>query len=74
MEKQHNDTLRILTYNLEFGGRKQVEKIYTVLAHCNADVIGLTEADDPEIVADLATRLRMHHIWAEATGTFTEDD
>ncbi len=60
--------LRILTYNLEFGGREQVEEIYTVLAHCNADIISLTEADDAEVVADLAKRLGVNHIWAEGSG------
>ena len=60
--------LKVMTYNLEFGGREQVEEIYTVLAHCNADIIGLTEADDPNIVAQLAKRLQLHHIWAEGSG------
>jgi len=42
--------MKILAYNLEFGGRKQLEVIYEVLAHINADVIGLTEADDQEVI------------------------
>jgi exonuclease III len=60
--------LRILTYNLEFGGRKQIEAIYTILNHCQADIIALTEADDPEVVSILAQRLACHHIWAEGSG------
>ncbi len=60
--------LRILTYNLEFGGREQIEAIYTVLNQCQADIIGLTEADDPEVVRILAERLGMEHIWAEGSG------
>ena len=61
-------TLRILTYNLYFGGADRLEEIYTVLAHVGADVVGLTEADDPATVATLAERLGLHHIWAEGSG------
>ena len=60
--------LKILTYNLEFGGRKQLEAIYEVLAHVNADVIGLTEADDQEVVKILAERLGLHHVWGQGSG------
>lgn len=60
--------LKVLTYNLEFGGRKQIEAIGDVLSHVAADVIALTEADDPGVVESLATRLGMHHIWAEGSG------
>jgi endonuclease/exonuclease/phosphatase family metal-dependent hydrolase len=61
-------TLRILTYNLYFGGADRLEDIYTVLAQVGADVVGLTEADDPVVVATLAERLGLHHIWAEGSG------
>jgi len=60
--------LRILTYNIYLGGADRLEAIHTVLAHANADVISLTEADDPGVVATLAERLEMHHIWAEGSG------
>lgn len=60
--------LRVLTYNLYFGGTDRLEEIYTVLAHVGADVIGLTEADDPAVVATLAERLGFEHIWAEGSG------
>lgn len=60
--------LRILTYNLEFGGHEQVEAIYTVLAYTKADVIALTEADDPQVVATLAERLQMEQVWAQGSG------
>jgi exonuclease III len=59
---------RLVTYNLEFGGRERVEAIHSVLAHIDADIVALTEADDPYIVADLAHRLNLHHIWAEGSG------
>ncbi|MBE7553501.1 MAG: endonuclease/exonuclease/phosphatase family protein [Anaerolineales bacterium] len=61
-------TLRVLTYNLYFGGADRLEEIYTVLAHVGADVVGLTEADDPAVVAALAERLELYHIWAEGSG------
>jgi endonuclease/exonuclease/phosphatase family metal-dependent hydrolase len=60
--------LRVLTYNLYLGGADRLEAIYTVLAHVQADVIGLTEADDPQVVATLAERLDMYHVWAEGNG------
>lgn len=60
--------LKILTYNLEFGGRKQLEAIYKVLAHINADVIGFTEADDQGVVQILAERLEMHYVWGRGSG------
>ena len=60
--------MKILTYNLEFGGCKQLEAIYDVLTQINADVIGLTEADDQEVVQILAERLGLHHAWGRGSG------
>ena len=60
--------MRVLTYNLEFGGRKQLEAITTVLQQANADVVGLTEADDEGVVTTLAERLQVHHLWARGSG------
>lgn len=60
--------LRILTYNLYMGGADRLEAIYTVLAHAHADVIALTEADDPAVVSTLAERLKMAYVWAEGSG------
>lgn len=60
--------LRVLTYNLYFGGVDRLEEIYTVLAHVDADVVALTEADDPVVVATLAERLGLQQIWAEGSG------
>jgi endonuclease/exonuclease/phosphatase family metal-dependent hydrolase len=60
--------LSVATYNLELGGREQIEAIYTVLAHMQAAIVGLTEADDPQIVATLAERLGYHHVRAAGSG------
>jgi exonuclease III len=60
--------LRVVTYNLYFGGRDQVEAIHDVLAQIKADVIALNEADDAEVVATLAQRLGLYHVWAQGSG------
>ena len=60
--------MRIATYNIYLGGTGRFEAIHAVLAHLNADVIALTEADDPKLVASLAERLEMHHVWAKGSG------
>ena len=68
MSNGRDDLFSIATYNLEFGGREQVEAIQAVLAHMDADIVGLTEADDAAVVAKLAERLHYHHVWAEGSG------
>ncbi len=60
--------LRVLAYNLYFGGADRVEAIYNVLTHVDADVIALTEADDRTVVEALAEKLGLHHVWAEGSG------
>ena len=60
--------MKVLTYNLELGGRAQLDAIHEVLAHINADVIGLTEADDHEVVKILGERLELHHAWGKGSG------
>jgi hypothetical protein len=61
-------TLRVLTYNIYLGGADRIDAIYTVLSHIDADIISLTEADDPQVVATLAKRLNMDHAWAKGSG------
>lgn len=62
------EPLRVLTYNLYFGGADRLDAIHTVLAHCKADVVCLTEADDRAVVETLAARLNLHHVWARGSG------
>ena len=62
------EPLRVLTYNLYFGGTDRLEAIHAVLAHCKADVVCLTEADDRAVVETLAARLNLHHVWACGSG------
>jgi len=60
--------LRVLVYNLYFGGADRLEAIYQVLAYAQADIVTLTEADEPDVVMTLAERLEMYHVWAEGSG------
>ena len=60
--------LRVATYNLYLGGRDRLDLIHEVLVGLDADVVGLTEADDPEVVAELARRLDVDHVWARGSG------
>ncbi len=60
--------LHVLTYNIYLGGTGRLEVIYQVLSHLNADIIALTEADDPAVVASLGERLNLFHVWAEGSG------
>ncbi|HEY4689541.1 MAG TPA: endonuclease/exonuclease/phosphatase family protein, partial [Anaerolineae bacterium] len=59
---------RVLTYNLYLGGADRIDAISTVLAHVDADVVALTEADDERVVAELADRLDLHRVWARGSG------
>jgi len=58
----------VMTYNIQFGGKGREEAILSVLRASNADIISLTEADDPQVVAALAEALDMHHRWAQGSG------
>jgi endonuclease/exonuclease/phosphatase family metal-dependent hydrolase len=60
--------VRIATYNIYLGGSDRLEPIFAVLNALQADVIALTEADDPVVVSALAERLEMHFVWASGSG------
>ncbi len=61
-------TISIVTYNIEMGGIGREEKLLAVLKQLDADVIGLTEADDEDVVATLAQQLDMDYQWARGSG------
>lgn len=61
-------TFTILAYNINGGARARMEDLSAVLAQADADLVALTEADDPETVAALAERGRYHSVWARGTG------
>lgn len=58
----------IAAYNLQFGGKDQLDPITRVLQHVDADVVTLTEADNHGVVQTLAERLEMFSVWAEGSG------
>jgi len=61
-------TLRVLTYNIEFGEKERADRVLGVLQAANADIISLTEADDPDVAAYLAGKLEMSHVWERGSG------
>lgn len=61
-------TLRTATYNIEMGGNGREEMLLDVLRQSNADIIGLTEADDAGVVRELAAALGMTYRWARGSG------
>ena len=60
--------LRVLAYNLYFGGTDRVDAILAVLRHVDADVVALMEADNARVVAMLAEGLGMRHVWERGSG------
>ncbi|QBD81665.1 hypothetical protein EPA93_39125 [Ktedonosporobacter rubrisoli] len=52
---------RILSYNILLGGTQRVEQLSLIIKTAQADIIGLVEATDPEVVKELAHRLNMHY-------------
>jgi exonuclease III len=60
--------VRCLTYNIDGGTVAYLESLCAVLTHAQADIIALTEANDAEVVATLAKRLSLQHVWAKGSG------
>ena len=60
--------LRALTYNLYNGRRDRLDAIHRVLAPLAPDVAALTEADDEQVVHELAARLGLQALWARGSG------
>jgi len=52
---------RVLSYNILAGGTRRVDRLYAMLKASHADVIGLVEACDEGVVAELARRLGMEY-------------
>jgi exonuclease III len=61
-------SFRLLAYNVDGGARERLEALAAVLAGSGADVVALTEANDPAVVTDLARRLALNPIWARGSG------
>lgn len=59
-------SIRIVSYNILYGGQDRLDLIAEAIAALDADIIGLQEANDPANVARLAEKLGYHHAVAES--------
>jgi endonuclease/exonuclease/phosphatase family metal-dependent hydrolase len=50
---------RILTYNILVGGTHRVDQLTALIGSTQADIVGLAEATDPQVVEEIAQRLGM---------------
>ncbi|MHC4994668.1 MAG: endonuclease/exonuclease/phosphatase family protein [Planctomycetota bacterium] len=60
---------RVVTYNILLGGMGRLDPIYETFLYLNADLIAMTECDDPDAVAYLANKLGLEYALAEAAGS-----
>ena len=56
--------MRIVTYNILNGGEGRADPLAEVIEAQRADIVGLTEADDPAVLERIANRLKMDYIHA----------
>jgi endonuclease/exonuclease/phosphatase family metal-dependent hydrolase len=56
---------RVLSYNIQSGGTHRTDKLATIIGATGADIIGLTEATDPQVAEELAQKLGMHFYVSE---------
>jgi exodeoxyribonuclease-3 len=59
--------LRLLTYNIRYGGVGRVDPLASVINACSPDLVVLQEATRPEVVKQLAARTGMI-VWASTAG------
>jgi exonuclease III len=59
-------TLRLVSYNIRFGGRRRRQLIADVLRSTGPDLVVLQEAVDPDVVAWLGSELELPDVVAEA--------
>ena len=64
--------LRILSYNILYGGRGRVPQLTKMIKAVQPDVVGLVEAADTRVVEELAKHLEMHHV-ANPPGEYPQD-
>jgi endonuclease/exonuclease/phosphatase family metal-dependent hydrolase len=50
---------RVLTYNILLGGTGRIDQLARMISFSQADVIGMVEATDPNVIEELAQRLDM---------------
>src|SRR5215467_1155949 len=52
---------RVLSYNILYGGTRRVNELAKMIGSAHADVVGLVEATNPQVVEELGQRLGMQH-------------
>ena len=60
-------SIRLLSYNIQFGGANREKSLAAVIASCNADVVILQEATLPDVVERLAAACKMKR-WGAIRG------
>ncbi|MDF2774038.1 MAG: Endonuclease/exonuclease/phosphatase [Geminicoccaceae bacterium] len=63
-------TLRLLSYNIRYGGTGREDSIAAVIRSCSPDIVVLQEATDPAIVERIAERSDLPH-WGSRVGHST---
>lgn len=64
------DGMRVITYNIFYGGEERIPLIAQVLRDQNPDVVALQEANDRSKAEQLADMLHMHLIFGESDTVF----
>ena len=59
--------MRLLSYNIRYGGTGRESKIASVIRNCEPDIVILQEATDPEAVGRIAAAAEMEH-WGSKRG------
>lgn len=57
--------MRLVSYNILDGGQGRADPVAEVIAAQNPDIVALVEADDPDVVDRIASRLKMDRIIVE---------
>ena len=62
-------TIRLMSYNIRFGGLGREERIAAVINQCNPDIVALQEATKPEVVERIASLCDMPHYGAKRSNS-----
>lgn len=62
--------MRIITYNIAYGGEERIPLIAQVLRDQNPDLVALQEANDRNNAEKLASALNMHLVFGESTSAY----
>src|SRR5882672_5190411 len=54
-------TVRLLSYNIKFGGKGRASALAEVIRGANPDVVLLQEATDPRVIEELARATALAH-------------